>query len=77
MIHSFATAGQTSATENNGMLQFRRQRVNIGPRSGFDYTHQAHFTPDFVPGGAQNQPTRRTFGVFSYLVLSADSAKNL
>ena len=34
----------------------------------FDKEHQAHFTPDFVPGGAQNLPTRRTFAGFSHLV---------
>ena len=34
-------------------------------------THQAHFWPVFVPGGAQNPPTRRTFAGFSYLVFVA------
>ncbi|MDD3104978.1 MAG: hypothetical protein PHZ01_02595, partial [Bacteroidales bacterium] len=41
---------------------------------GSKHAHQAHFTPIFVPGGAQNMPTRRTFAGFSYLVLFADSA---
>jgi len=39
-----------------------------------DNCDQAHFTPVFVPGGAQNMPTRCTFAGFSYLVLLADSA---
>ena len=39
----------------------------------FKNIDQAHFTPVFVPGGAQNLPTRRVFGVFSYLVLVTDS----
>jgi len=43
--------------------------INLKPN-----THQAHFTPDFAPGVAQNLPTRRTFAGFSHLVLSVDSA---
>ncbi|MFA7048882.1 MAG: hypothetical protein WC195_05450, partial [Bacteroidales bacterium] len=39
--------------------------------------HQEHFAPVFVPGGAQNMPTRCTFAGFSYLVLLAVSAKIL
>ena len=42
--------------------------------SGLKHAHQARFWGVFVPGGAKNLPTRRVYGVFSYLVLLADPA---
>jgi len=51
-----------------------RMNFDFSVCTGLKPAHQAHFTPVFVPGGAQNLPTRRVFRVFSYLVLSADPA---